>query len=160
METAKVDIKKLQLLNDRITQCFEALNQVRLSVHGLSQSQQGYPGAIPSSLQGGQPFGLSHTSPYGVPSPYGVGIPGVVGGFGQQPIGLGQQPMGFGQQTLGFGQPSMGFPFVNPNPYGLSHTSPEIDYTRPVWADPILASRIAQTFPYAPFALPPVVSLY
>ena len=36
METAKVDIRKLQLLNDRINQCIEALNQVRLSVHGLS----------------------------------------------------------------------------------------------------------------------------
>jgi exopolyphosphatase/pppGpp-phosphohydrolase len=38
METAKIDIRKLQLLNDRINQTIDALNQVRLSVHGLSHS--------------------------------------------------------------------------------------------------------------------------
>ena len=38
METAKVDIRKLQLLNDRINQTIDALNQVRLSVHGLSHT--------------------------------------------------------------------------------------------------------------------------
>src|SRR5215510_44001 len=60
METAKVDIRKLQLLNDRINQCIDALNQVRLSVHGL--------------LAGA---GLSHTSPFfpgvnpGIPTGFG-----------------------------------------------------------------------------------------
>lgn len=38
METAKIDIRKLQLLNDRINQTIDALNQVRLSVHGLSHT--------------------------------------------------------------------------------------------------------------------------
>jgi hypothetical protein len=38
METAKVDIRKLQVLNDRISQTIEALNQVRLSVHGLASN--------------------------------------------------------------------------------------------------------------------------
>ncbi len=46
METAKVDIRKLQLLNDRINQCIDALNQVRLSVHGLSGASTGVPGGI------------------------------------------------------------------------------------------------------------------
>ncbi len=36
MDTVKVDIRKLQTLNDRINQCIDALGQVRLSVHGLS----------------------------------------------------------------------------------------------------------------------------
>jgi len=50
METVKVDIQKLQLLNDRITQTIEALNQLRMSVHGI---------------------GIQHTS-----SPYGYGMYG------------------------------------------------------------------------------------
>ena len=68
METARVDIRKLQLLNDRISQCLDALAQVRLSVHGLSQS--GSPtagigsigasgptqGFAPLQQLGGQPF--------------------------------------------------------------------------------------------------------
>ena len=38
METAKIDIRKLQLLNDRISNTIDALNQVRMSVHGLTHS--------------------------------------------------------------------------------------------------------------------------
>ena len=49
METAKVDIKKLQALNDRINQCIDALNQVRLSVHGLAHTTPGGP-FIPSGV--------------------------------------------------------------------------------------------------------------
>ena len=79
METAKVDIRKLQLLNDRINQCIDALNQVRLSVHGLSQ-------------------GLSHSNPQnqaGVNpgSQYGQGF----SGFGVNPFNQpGVNPFGFG----------------------------------------------------------------
>src|SRR3954467_8834355 len=35
---ARVDVRKLQILNDRINQTIDALNQVRLSVHGLGHS--------------------------------------------------------------------------------------------------------------------------
>lgn len=89
MDTVKVDIQKLQLLNDRIAQTIDALNQVRMSVHGIQHSgpqwspfQQvpqygfqnpflGYPqpfGSFSPSVyptQFGSPFtsGLSHTSP-------------------------------------------------------------------------------------------------
>src|SRR5207302_2142009 len=42
METAKVDLRKLQLLNDRIAQVIDALNQVRFSVHGLQHSAPGF----------------------------------------------------------------------------------------------------------------------
>lgn len=38
MEMVKVDIQKLQLLNDRIAQTLEALDQVRLSVHGIQHT--------------------------------------------------------------------------------------------------------------------------
>ena len=44
METAKVDIRKLQTLNDCINRTIEALNQVRLSVHGAGP--QGF-GMVP-----------------------------------------------------------------------------------------------------------------
>src|SRR6266496_1475658 len=59
METAKVDIRKLQLLNDRINQCIDALNQVRLSVHGLSQGLS-HTGAQ-SGVNAGTPYGLGQT---------------------------------------------------------------------------------------------------
>jgi hypothetical protein len=63
METAKVDIRKLQMLNDCINRTIEALNQVRLSVHG---------------------GGLSHSAPFGVQTPFGVqglGTSAIFGGF-------------------------------------------------------------------------------
>jgi hypothetical protein len=45
---------------------------------------------------------------------------------------------------------------------GLSHTGAETfeGYGRPAWADPVLQVKVAQTFPYAQYAVPPVVSLY
>lgn len=194
METAKVDIRKLQLLNDRINQSIDALNQVRLSVHGLSHTggvnpnvqagafgfgagqqqtafpqlqQGGFPqaaGGFPLAQMGGfpqQPFGgLSHTTlPFGVAAagPYAgfggpqqaginpyAGIGGVAGGWNPYaPVGqIGQQ----------LGQPA-----------GLSHSSGQEmlePYGKTVWNDPWLAVRVAHTFPYAQFAVPPVVTLY
>lgn len=162
METAKVDIRKLQLLNDRINQCIDALNQVRLSVHGLSQ-------------------GLSHTSGQ-VGSQYGLGAPG----FGANPFtqGInpftqgGASPFGFGSQGIGqmpLGQSPWNQGFVP----GLSHTGGQTPFTqgvnpylsslgpealeasvRPIWADPFLTARITQTFPYAQYPVPPVVTIY
>jgi hypothetical protein len=52
METARVDIRKLQLLNDRINQTIDALNQVRFSVY----AQQ--TGAAVTPV-----LGLGHTNP-------------------------------------------------------------------------------------------------
>lgn len=46
---AKVDIRKLQILNDRINQTIDALSQVRMSVHGLGHT------AIPTPIM--NPFG-------------------------------------------------------------------------------------------------------
>lgn len=107
---AKVDVRKLQVLNDRINQTIDALNQVRLSVHGLGHTggpqsgfmQQGF-GFPQTQGWGQQGFtgGLGHTG--GIPpqlNPLTYLTQGQ--GFGQQ--GLGQQ--GFGQQ--GFGQQGYG----------------------------------------------------
>ena len=95
MVEAKVDIRRLQLLNDRIAQVMDALNQVRLSVHGLThtgapigQPQLGFQQQLPYAI--GQPIGFQHTPYSGVPTsmpfgqfgwPVGLQTP-TVGGFG------------------------------------------------------------------------------
>ena len=149
METAKVDIRKLQVLNDRINQCIDALNQVRLSVHGLSHTSQG-------------PFGSQGLSPF------------AQGQFGQGQFGQGQfgypgaGPLGYSPylQGISHSSPVVGSPGFFPgvqgiSPFaGLSHSSPEEGFTRPAWADPLLAYRIAQTFPYAQYPFPAVVPIF
>jgi hypothetical protein len=107
--TAKVDIRKLQLLNDRIAQTIEALNQVRLSVHGL--------GGL--SHTSGGPFG--NMGGYGVPGVQGLqGLQGLGGIQGLQGINPFQQgnPYGYGQNLGGIGgNGGFGMP-------GIQHTSP------------------------------------
>ena len=161
---AKVDVRKLQLLNDRIAQTIEALNQVRLSVHGLSHTNvmqsampfgqtnmpftQGnfpftpqnipYPGygMMPPTYPGYQGFfpGLSH-SPF--TAPYTMGnVPGFIPPF---PI------QGF---TPPF--PTPNFPGFTPLPFmsGLSHTSPEIYEQRILELKASDPYRLVQTFPF------------
>ena len=107
---AKVDVRKLQVLNDRINQTIDALNQVRLSVHGLGHTgvmPQMNPLAYLTQGFGTQGFG-----------PQGFGGQGLGSQFGGQGFG---QP-GFG--TQGFGG---GFPQTSPWTQGiggLGHTSP------------------------------------
>jgi len=137
METAKVDIRKLQLLNDRINQCIDALNQVRVSVHGLSHVSAGNPAGVgvplTQSLYGQTPYG---TAAFGAGSSPGFIQAGFQPGFTPQvPVGIAQ-----------------GF-----NPVlGLSHTTQEGLENRPVW-DPLMAGRIAQTFPYLYLSVSPAV---
>ena len=135
METAKVDIRKLQLLNDRINQCIDALNQVRVTVHGLSHSSAGAvaPAGVPLAQA---PLGQV---PYGVAGIGGGYAPGLVPQGSFAPY-LAQPPAGIGQ---GF-NPAL----------GLSH-SPEGFEGRPVWADPVMSARIAQTFPYLYLSVSP-----
>src|SRR6266540_1427048 len=106
METAKVDIRKLQLLNDRINQCIDALNQVRLSVHGLSQ-------------------GLSHTSPQSSinpGSPFGFGFAGAGASPFTNPLTqAGVNPFGLGQTGFPQGQVSQ-IPVTPGFTSGLSHS--------------------------------------
>jgi len=128
MDTVKVDLQKLQILNDRIAQTIEALNQVRLTVHGLSHTNpygqaygqpygqpygqaygQGYPSSPFAQPLGGLPPqvgapGLTHTSPSPWGGPQQFGYPGLTPQFAPQ--------MPYGAQPFGpFGQ-------------GISHTSP------------------------------------
>jgi hypothetical protein len=134
METAKVDIRKLQLLNDRINQTMEALNQVRLSVFGISHTGQmgqfggqfggqvGQFGQVPGQMFGQVPgygFGGMPQNPYFAALQGGVqGQQGLMPGFshtsGMNPYAvnpLSQQinPLAYGvnplpQQFLGAGQ--------------------------------------------------------
>lgn len=140
METVKVDLQKLQLLNDRITQCIDALNQVRLSAHGLqhSSAQLGYaPTLLPQPMfapQAGLPAqmpGIAHTTAF-APSvgPWGAGA--------VFPQVLPQQisPQLFPQAGV-YGAYG-----------GISHTSP--------FVDPWAAARVQQVFPFIGYNLPPV----
>jgi len=116
---AKVDVRKLQVLNDRINQTIDALNQVRLSVHGLGhtggqQQLPFYPATSGYGMQ--QPFGFQQQ--FGVPQPFGMGS---VGGFPGIP-GLTSNP-GFQHNPY----TSFGNPF--PNPF----TNP---FTNPAWSTP------------------------
>jgi hypothetical protein len=156
--TAKVDIRKLQLLNDRIAQTIEALNQVRLSVHGLGFAQPpgvGMPGYVPqypAAFQSPwQTQGILHSSPYAQQNP-------LVHMLAQNPMlasVLGQQA--FAQPGVAYG--------------GLSHTSPEAIYAQGAWGqphsaigqgvfgqwlDPITQARVMQSFPFAQMPISPV----
>ncbi len=117
METVKVDMQKLQLLNDRIAQTIEALNQLRLSVHGIQHtaSPMGPWGIYPMNYGAfGQPsfvpgtFGPTTFGPQGYGtsfvSPYNVGF----GGFGGM------------QHTSPITTTGYATPFVS---NGLSHTT-------------------------------------
>jgi hypothetical protein len=107
---AKVDVRKLQILNDRINQTIDALNQVRLSVHGL-----GHTGGLQP------PFNPYLSQGFGMQQPYGIGAPGfglqqgMQGGFQggfpgippQVPFGFQHSPFQqFGSPFLGQGQTS------------------------------------------------------
>ncbi len=176
METAKVDIRKLQLLNDRINQCIDALSQVRLSVHGLSHSQATSPLGVGAQTSGYTPgyvdprlgFGASPFAPGfggGAQTPGWIG-PGFAGGLAHTPFA--QNPMaGFPQAVSGVAinplasQPlASQFPIWNA-PFGLSHTGlePEALYNRSL-SDPFLAIKVAQTFPYVQLPMPPIVPVY
>jgi hypothetical protein len=160
METAKVDIRKLQLLNDRINQCIDALNQVRLSVHGLSHTSAtaGLGGGINPFAAGVNPFAPNPTvgfAPYGAPP---FASPGFMPGISHSTWG----PQAFpGAIDPRLDPRGATLPFAGHIPSGLSHTTLEGEgYARPTWADPYLAAKIAQTFPYAQYAVPPVVTIY
>ncbi len=171
MDTAKVDIRKLQLLNDRINQCIDALNQVRLSVHGLSHTSLSQPvagmsgmhpmaqnpafgsGAAPSQnplyLQG---YGVvPQGNPWAAASPWLQGLSHTAIPSAGAPIFLASPP----------GTLPVPIPGAHPLA-GLSHSSAEAfeAIPRPVWTDPVLSARIAQTFPYAYVSVPPVVTIY
>ena len=122
---AKVDVRKLQILNDRINQTIDALSQVRLSVHGLGHTGVPTPMMNPFMTQG---FGYPSIPPFpGIPpvppiSPFGmvppIPFPGPLG-FSHTPYTPPVNPLSNPFLTQGFGYPSVP-PF--PGPLGFSHT--------------------------------------
>jgi len=166
METARVDIRKLQLLNDKINQCLDALNQVRLTVHGLSHS-----GAQTGGAAIGQPIGQSMSGFGAIDPRFATQNLGATG-IGAQGYGAGLSHSPFAQSPFGqpfapaYGVPQQGaFPFAGQaipqgGQQGLGHTDAEAIYGRPFWADPMIANRVKETFPFVGYALPPIVSLY
>jgi hypothetical protein len=163
---AKVDIRKLQLLNDRVNQTLEALQQVRFSVHGLHHSwtPQGF-GAQGWGTQAWQPV----MTGYGIPSLNAFGwnlgpqmpqpmlpqlVPGLSHTIGINPMfqtfGLGQQP--FGPPTFGIGAFGPQLHPVMQVLGGITHSN--IDPA--VATDPYWNVRVAQTFPLAPLPFMPI----
>jgi hypothetical protein len=137
MQTATVDIRRLQILNDSINRTIDALNQVRLSVYG----------AVTPNTLGVTP-----------------GIGGLAHAAAQNPFVASQLANQFAANPFATNQ--FGNPFTssfanvtNPfnNPYaqlgaaGLGHTA-----FGSAFADPYATARVAQTFPfihwgYSPF---------
>lgn len=143
---AKVDVRKLQLLNDRIAQTIEALNQVRLSVHGLAHT----PGLPPTT-----PF-LSPTIPF---PGYGL-MPNFPGTFPTYPgifpgVGLQHSPFTPFAPFTPYTLPHV--PGIAPLPFmsGLSHTPPDIVEQKMIEFRAMDPYRIYQTFPYINTALYP-----
>ena len=146
METAKVDIRKLQTLNDCINRTIEALNQVRLSVHGgglAHSAQMGLQGYGTPAFFGGYP---TNNIPGAFQSPFGFAqqVPGMVPNFANV-AGLTGLQNGFAQNAVGLGH--TGFdPRFDPRVVGTGW-----DFT----ADPFTQARFAQTFPFVQWGQSP-----
>ena len=102
METVKVDMQKLQLLNERIAQTIEALNQVRMSVHGLQHS---------SPIGGWAPTAFGYGA-YAPQTPYGI-----------------YNPLAFAPSV--YGQQAFAPQFVPQFGHGFQHTTPMQSYGYP-----------------------------
>jgi hypothetical protein len=154
MDNANVDLRKLQLLSDRLTQTIEALNQVRLSVQGVPTPGAGaYPG-----VQGVSPYGYPYPN---VQSAYPYAA-GQIGGFGHT-SGISPQAFGYQQHPLQAALLAQhNAQLANAwgaSPFGVggfAHTSPGYDdpYSRYTNA----AARIGQTLPFAPWGYSPFAS--
>jgi hypothetical protein len=183
---AKVDIRKLQILNDRITQTIDALNQVRLTVHGLAHTSPqmtpftsglgiGTPGIGQQGFasQGfGVPFGTSPLSGLGVPG--FQAHPGFLGAGLQHttPFGI---PSGFVNPLIGALQsgytpyvpslagginPAIGIPQTFGQVGGLFHSNPEAIEHRLLEFRASDPYRIASTFPYVLAPQSPVAGIW
>ena len=149
METVKVDIQKLQLLNDRIAQTIEALNQVRLSVHGIQHTPYGLTpspfAAYQTSpyMQYASPFAAMGVSPFGQFSPYGQGfVPGIQHTTAGIPFAGPSNPYG---QAIPFTAQSLSQPVGVSSSWSLPYASNGLSHSS--W-DPRQAFPFAQ-YPYA-----------
>lgn len=170
METAKVDIRRLQMLNDCINRTIEALNQVRLSVHG-------------GSLQHSAPFGVQGigTPAFGYPgafaSPYGISpqMFGVIPGIGHTAANAYGNPFTpnltqnafatnpFASNPLAYWATQQNAwtqttPWTAQVPWtqtGLGHTGIDPRFNGGYEYDPYVTARIAQTFPFVHWGYSP-----
>ena len=131
---AKVDMRRLQLLNDRIAQVMDALNQVRFSVHGLQHS-------VPTTTQ---------FTPW-TQQAFGLGLGGI------NNIGL-QQGLGMHPIHQNWVNPLVGLshsPYEQVDPsIALRGIDPTSAYRFGI--DPYTTARVAQTFPFAYSAVAPI----
>jgi hypothetical protein len=135
------------MLHDGIHDTLDALNQVRLSVHGLYNTDIGVTGPIYGT--GGSIFGTG--VPYGTPYGYDPRI---------DPRAMAIQALAT-QRTWGSPWGYHTMPYYDPTEvsyYGSPYSRRGIG----AWggADPFLGSRVSQTFPYARWAYSPYASEY
>jgi hypothetical protein len=116
---AKVDVRKLQILNDRINQTIDALSQVRLSVHGLGHT------GVPTNMI--NPFStmLPGYGYPGIPTFPTLPIPPVP--FGAIPPFPG--PIGFSHTPY---NPIVNPLFSIPTPFGTPFVNPMLPPIPPV----------------------------
>lgn len=142
METASVDIRRLQTLSDCINRTIDALNQVRLSVHGV-----GTPSALGVVPTIG---GLAHAA---AQNPF-VTNP-LAAQFANPLVNQFVNPLTNPLAAAAVAANQLANPYGSYNTFaqtGLGHSAFGSSY-----ADPYTNARIAQTFPflhwgYSPFA--------
>jgi hypothetical protein len=171
METVKVDMQRLQLLNERIAQTLDALNQVRQSAHGIQHTPTGVApwqygvygaAAVPPYATTQTPYatGPFATSPYAAPFFAGIQhtasafVPGAalnpyaapfaaVGPYGVVPAPAAfSSPLSWGiQHSVPPTASAFGTPYAG---NGISHTS---------W-DPSWQARQTQMWPTTQWQYP------
>jgi len=136
METVKVDVQKLQLLNERITQAIDALNQVRMSAHGIQHTPPWAYGA-PYGVPAAQPVGVSPAfNPYAQ-----YGSPYAATPFGAPLFGGFQHSSPYQASLLGSIQQQV-FPYATPY---TSSVSPLVSQLGS-WSMPYFGNGISQSY--------------
>lgn len=137
MQTATVDIRRLQILNDSINRTIDALNQVRLSVYGtVTPNALGITPAI---------GGLAHAA---AQNPFVTNV--LANQFANQFANPYANPFTSNVSN------ALNNPYAAFANTGLGHSA------FGSYADPYTAARVAQTFPfmnwgYTPFAWPQTI---
>lgn len=146
---ARVDIAKLQLLNDRINQTIDALNQVRMSVHGLQPQSAPPPNTAAWSGLSHSPQ-MSSTQAYAqqllAPQAFSPVSPWLQAQLGWQSP-LTQSPLGYGLSHSGVD------PYTAARLQQLATSAVDpVTLSRmqaiSSAADPFLLARVQQTFPF------------
>ena len=156
METVKVDNQKLQLLNERIAQTIEALNQVRMSAHAIQhtlavppQSYAQYGAYASTAFSPVQPF-------YGVPYAQQAFVPP----YAVQPHPIAQTgnpyvtPFTANPYATSLAMSPFVTPFSGQNPY-VTPFSAQNPYTSLFTGNPYITPFATTPFTGSPFATTP-----